>query len=211
MLVGRGALTFKTFQVSGKNPTPNHERVLERLEQFAFAGIDVQEEGSVHGWVAPDHLFDGAFDFPKIFRGRYALFAFRVDTRKVPGALLEAHTALAVAAACEEAGVERLPAKQKRDIKRDVKRQLLAETPPSQRAYGVFWNISARKVFLQASSKGVVEAFRALFERTFELNLEPQMPGMQAAAYAREAGLLQQLREARPLELAADAQALAMA
>lgn len=204
MLVGRGALTFKTFRVSGKNPTPNHERLLERLERFAFAGIDVQEEGSVEGWVAPDHLFDGDFATPKVFRGRYAVFAMRVDTRKVPGALIEAHTALAVAAACEAEGVEKLGAKQKREIKRDVKRQLLAETPPQQRAYGVFWNVAARRVFLQATSKGVVESFRALFERTFELNLEPLVPGMQAAEYAREQGLLPSLREARPLELVGD-------
>jgi len=209
VLVGRGALSFKTFEVSGKNPTPSHERLLERLEQFAFAGIDAQEEGAVHGWVAPDHLFDGDFASPKVFRGQYALFALRIDTKKVPGPVLAAHTALAIAAACEADGVEKLPAKQKRDLKREVKRQLLAETPPVQRAYGVFWNVRARKVFLQSTSKAVVEAFRALFERAFELNLEPHSPGMRAAQFARERGLTQALREARPLALYTSDRALA--
>lgn len=202
MLVGKGALSFRTFKVSGKNPSPKHERMLERLEQFAFAGIETAEEGSVTGWVAPEHLFDGDFSAPKIFRGRYAVFAMRMDTRKVPGALLQAHIAVAIQAAMEAEGLEALGRKQKADIKRDIKRQLLAETPPQQRAYGVFWNVRGQRVFFQNTSKSTVEAFRALFERTFELSLEPQVPGLRAADYAREHGSMETLQEATPLSLA---------
>ena len=210
MLVGKGALSMRAFRVSGKNPTPKKEKVIEQLETFAFAGIESGEEGSVHGWIGPDHLFDGDFNVVKVFRGRYALFAFRVDTRKVPGALLQAHTAIAVQAAMEAEGLERLGARQKREIKQDIKRQLLAETPPSQRAYGVFWNIRNRRVFLQNTSKGVVEAFRSLFERSFDLSLEAQAPGIEAASFAREQDLLDPLKNARPLELALRAEPVAV-
>jgi hypothetical protein len=201
MLVGKGSLTFRTFKVSGKNSSPNKERILERLETFSFAGIETTEEGSTHGWLAPDHLFDGDFNVAKIFRGRYAIFAFRVDTRRVPGPLLQAHTAIAMQAAMEAEGLDRLPARQKREIKQDIKRQLLAETPPSQRAYGVFWNVRAKRVFFQNTSKATVEAFRSLFERTFEIGLEPQAPGLQAAAFAKKEDLMTPLKNARPLEL----------
>lgn len=211
MLVGKGSLTFRSFDVSGKNATPTKERILERLETFSFAGIDTIEEGSTYGWVAPDHLFDGDFDVAKVFRGRYALFAFRVDTRRVPGPLLQAHTAIAWRAALEAEGLERLSARQKREIKQDVKRQLLAETPPAQRAYGVFWNLRGRRVFLQNTSKSVVEAFRSLFERSFELELTPRLPGLQAAAFARAAERLDPLKNARPLDLATRSAPVAVA
>ncbi len=201
MLVGKGALSFRTLHVSGKHAVPSKERLLKRLETFSFAGIETTEEGSNYGWLAPDHLFDGDFNVAKIFRGRYALFAFRVDTRKVPGALLTAHTAIAMQAAMEAEGLDKLPARQKREIKQDIKQQLLAETPPTQRAYGVFWNLKTKRVFLQNTSKSVVEAFRSLFERTFECSLTPHIPGLQAANYARENGLLSPLKDARPVEL----------
>jgi recombination associated protein RdgC len=202
MLVGKGSLSFRTFRVSGKNATPSKDKLLEKLDTFSFAGVDTVEEGSSHGWLAPDHLFDGDFNVAKVFRGRYALFGFRVDTRKVPGPLLQAHTAIAFPAALEAEGLDKLSARQKREIKGDIKRQLLAETPPAQRAYGVFWNVKAKKIFLQNTSKGVVEAFRALFERTFDLSLEPLVPGLQAAHFAKSRDLLEPLKDARPLELA---------
>ncbi len=211
MLIGRGALTFRAFEVSGKNANPSKERLLERLDTFSFAGIETVEEGSNYGWVATDHLFDGDFNVAKIFRGRFALFAFRVDTRKVPAALFHAHTAIAIQAAMEAEGLDKLPARQKREIKQETKRQLLAETPPAQRAHGVFWNVKKRKLYLQSTSKAVVEAFRALFERTFECSLTPTIPGLLAANYAKENGLLAPLKDARPVELTLRETALAVA
>ncbi|MBL4850474.1 MAG: recombination-associated protein RdgC [Planctomycetes bacterium] len=201
MLVGKGALSFRAFQVSGKGSVPTTERLLGRLDQFAFAGIDTVEEGTQHGWVAPDHLFDGDFHATKIYRGQYAVFALRIDTRKVRGPVLAAHTAIAIQDVLDAEGLERLPGRRKRDLKNEVKRELLAETPPVQRAYGVFWNVRSRKVYLQSTSKTVIENFRSLFERTFELTAEPFMPGLRAAAYAHEHGKLEALKDARPLAL----------
>lgn len=201
MLVGKGALSFRAFQVSGKGSVPTTEKLLGKLDQFAFAGIDTVEEGSQHGWIGPDHLFDGDFHATKVFRGRYAVFALRIDTRKVSGPVLAAHTAVAIQDVLDAEGLERLPARRKRDIKQEVKRELLAETPPSQRAYGVFWNLKARRIYLQSTSKAVVEAFRGLFERSFELSLEPSLPGVRAAAFAHEQGKVEALKDARPLSL----------
>lgn len=201
MLVGKGSLSFRTFLVSGKESNPGHQAIVNRLEKYSFSGIQLEDEGSQHGWVGPDHLFDGDFNTAKVFRGRYAVFALRIDTKKVSGPILQAHTAIAVQAALEAEDLEKLPARRKREIKLEVKRQLLAETPPAQKAYGVFWNVEGRKIHLQNTSKTVVEAFRSLFEQSFKCALEPLVPGIQAASYARENGLMKELKDARPLEL----------
>ncbi|MGE0711806.1 MAG: recombination-associated protein RdgC [Planctomycetota bacterium] len=195
-------MSFRAFNVGGKKAVPTTERILEKLEQFAFSGIETVEEGIQTGWVGPNHLFDGDFSPIKVFRGRYAIFALRVDTRRVPGPVLAAHTAVAITETLEAEGLEKLGAKRKRELKLQVKRELLAETPPAQKAYGVFWNIKAKKLYLQGTSKAVVEAFRSLFERSFELSLEPQSPGLCAAAWAKQNDRVQALREARPVSLA---------
>ncbi len=201
MLVGRGSLTFRCYAVGGKSAMPSGEKIVERLDAFAFTGLGDAEEGSVVGWIAGEHLFDGAFDIDKVMRGPYAVFALRVDTRKVNGALLNAHTAVEVAAVMEAEGLERLGGARRREIKQEIKRRLLKETPPSQKAYGVFWNVRARKVYLQTTSKTVHEHFRGFFERCFDASLEPQVPGVTAAAYAKANGLMESLKDVRPMQL----------
>lgn len=201
MLVGRGSLSFRCYEVSGKQPTPQDDKVLERLDAFAFTGLGEAEEGSAVGWVGPDHLFDGAFTADKVMRGPYVVFALRVDTRKVSGPLLAAHTAVEIASVMEAEGLEKVSGSRKREIKLQIKQKLLAETPPSQKAYGVFWNVKAKKMYLQTTSKTVNEHFRGLFERCFDLSLEPVLAGLQAATYAKEQGLLDALTEARPSRL----------
>lgn len=201
MLVGRGAMTFRQYAVGGKSAAPSAEKIVERLDAFAFTGLGEAEEGSVVGWIGGEHLFDGVFNVDKSLRGPYAVFALRVDTRKVNGALLNAHTAVEVAAVMEAEGLERLGGARRREIKQEIKRRLLKETPPSQKAYGVFWNVKARRVYLQTTSKGVHEQFRGFFERCFDVSLEPQVPGVIAAAHAKANGSLEALKDARPMQL----------
>jgi hypothetical protein len=203
MLVGRGSLTFRCYAVGGKGAAPSAEKLVERLDAFAFTGLGEAEEGSVVGWIAGEHLFDGAFDVDKSLRGPYAVFALRVDTRKVNGAVLNAHTAMEVAAVMEAEGLERLGGARRREIKQELKRRLLKETPPSQRAYGVFWNLKTRRVYLQSTSKTVNEHFRGFFERCFDASLEPQLPGLTAATHAKANGTLEALKDARPMQLTA--------
>src|SRR5690242_10950187 len=80
VLVGRGSLSFRSYEVSGKGSAPSAEKITERLERFQFsAESGGAEEGAQVGWVGPDHLFDGDFNSAKITRGRYTVFALRVD------------------------------------------------------------------------------------------------------------------------------------
>jgi hypothetical protein len=201
MLVGRGSLTFRTFRVVGKNATPSPELVAEKLAAFRFAGLGNADEGSASGWVAPDHLFDGDFDANKIFRGHYACFALRIDTRRVPGSLLNAHVALEEKAWKEANGQEKIPGAKRREIKRDIKQKLLEETPPSQRAFGVFWRVRSKKLFFQSTSKGANTELLELFQRTFDLELEPQMPSLMAHEVAENADRIPALVDASPMRL----------
>ncbi len=203
MLVGRGSLTFRTYRVVGKGATPSPELVAEKLAAFRFAGLGNADEGSASGWVAPDHLFDGDFDAAKIFRGHYACFALRVDTRRVPGSLLNAHVALEEKAWKEANGQDKIPGAKRREIKRDIKAKLLEETPPSQKAFGIFWRVRSKKLYFQSTSKGANQELVDLFQRTFDLELEPQMPSLMAHVVADEGNKLSALADAAPMRLVA--------
>lgn len=203
MLVGRGSLTFRTYRVTGKNATPSAETVAEKLAAFRFTGLGGADEGSASGWIAGEHLFDGEFDAMKLFRGHFACFALRIDSRKVPGALLAAHVALEEKAWKEANGTDKVPGGKRREIKRDVKAKLVEELPPTQRAFGVFWRVKARKLYFQSTSKGANQELLDLFQRTFELELEPQMPSLIAHEVAQDADRLPALADAAPMRLVA--------
>lgn len=203
MLVGRGSLTFRTYRVSGKNPQPEPKTVCSKLDKFKFSGLGASDEGTASGWVAPDHLFDGDFEDAKIMRGPFATFALRIDTRKVPSGLLNAHVALEEKAAREASGQDRVPPAERRRIKRDVKAKLLKETPPAQRAFGVFWKVRERKLYFQTTSKTPNTELIELFARTFDLELVPSLPGSMAHDVAREHDLVSGLTDAKPMKLTA--------
>ncbi|MEZ0230070.1 MAG: hypothetical protein ACAI25_15715, partial [Planctomycetota bacterium] len=152
-------------------------------------------------WIAPDHLFDGEFDAIKMGRGHYMCFALRIDSRKVPGSLLAAHIAMEEKAWKEANAAEKIPGAKRREIKREIKAKLLEETPPSQRAFGVFWRVKSKKLFFQSTSKGANNELIELFARTFDLGLEPQLPSLIAHEVASENDRLSALGDATPLKL----------
>lgn len=201
MLVGRGSLTFRTYRVTGKNATPSPEAIAEKLANFRFTGLGSADEGTASGWIAPEHLFDGEFNKDTMQRGHYMCFALRIDSRKVPGSLLAAHIAMEEKAWKEANGTDKIPGGKRREIKRDIKAKLLEETPPTQRAFGVFWRVKSKKLFFQSTSKGANAELQELFDRTFELSLEPQLPSLIANEVAEENGRLPALGDATPLKL----------
>ncbi|MBI3726188.1 hypothetical protein HY251_19840 [bacterium] len=220
MLVGRGSITIRTYRVSGKHATPQNATIADKLSAFRFTGLGDKDEGAATGWIAPDHLFDGEFEPAKIFRGPFACFALRIDTRKVPAPLLAAHVALEEKAWREKngedarsaeggtSGESRIPPAKRREIKREVKEKLLAELPPVQRAYGVFWHVREKKLFFQSTSKGTNEELKELFARTFDLTLEARLPSAIADDTTEGEGRnarLSLLRDAVPLSLSAKA------
>jgi hypothetical protein len=101
----------------------------------------------------------------------------------------------------EANGADKIPGAKRREIKRDIKAKLLEETPPTQRAFGVFWRVRSKKLFFQSTSKNANNELIELFARTFDLGLEPQLPSLMAHEAAEEGGKLTALGDATPLKL----------
>lgn len=197
-ILSKGAMSVRAFRLT-KNP--GQDFALAQLEAGAFAAPESCEEGTVAGWVGPDHLFDGDFNAARVRRGPYLVFGLRVDTRRVPAPVLQAHTQIAIEEVLESEGLQRLPARRRREIKLQTKRELLAEVTPAQKAYGVFWNLESRRVFLASTSRTVVEIFRARFRQSFDTGLEELSAHHLTSKLAEQLGARAELLDARALNL----------
>ena len=82
-----------------------------------------------------------------------------------------------------------------------MKAKLLEETPPYQRAFGVFWRVRSKKLYFQSTSKGANSELVELFARTLDLALEPQLPSLLANEVAQEENRLSALGDATPVKL----------
>lgn len=197
MIVGKGSLTFRSYNILGANPVQDPEHLIEKLDQFAFDGF-VGEEGKARGWMSVEHLLDVDFTWEKNCRGPFVIFGLRLDQRKVPPAIYKAHCLLELKATREALGTDKVPLDERRDIRRRVRQQLLADSTPTSRAFSVIWNVKRRRLYFGSTSPAVIADFTELFQRSFELNLEPRNPTNFAMDYARDHEMLDAFNDMIP-------------
>lgn len=69
---------------------------VDKLKQYAFTPIDQLPEARGSGGTSFDDMFDTRWERSVPEKGGYLAFALRVDTRKVPAAVLKKHLAEAL-------------------------------------------------------------------------------------------------------------------
>jgi hypothetical protein len=188
MIFSRGSLSFRSFYVTGQDPYPDDERAIESLSHNAFDGFS-GDEGRAAGWISLEHILDIEFSAEKNVRGPFLAFGLRLDQRRVPPALYKAHCAIEIKAALEVSEHDRLSGAEKREIRRRVKQQLIEEVTPASRAIGLFWHRKQRCLHVNATSRTVLAEIEELFDRSFELSLEPRDPTLLGLELARDSGL----------------------
>jgi len=185
MIIGKGRLTARTFNVLGRKPEPPVSAILESLEAHAFSGFEDEEHRS-SGWVSIGHILDMDFSKERNVRGPFVVFGLRVDKRRVPSQLFKAKVAQEIDAALAVQG--RVPPRERRDIRQRIKEELLEQVLPSSSATGIVWHRSAHLLHIMSSSRAIIENAAELFDRCFELSLECRGPGFLGLELARAAG-----------------------
>ena len=89
-----GRVTYMRYRVSGPSPLPFGEEVLEQAQMHAIGrhGAADPTDGVAVGWAGGDHVLDLTFDLAKNVINDALHLAIRIDTDKIPGALLRAYT-----------------------------------------------------------------------------------------------------------------------
>lgn len=151
----------------------------ERLRRHACRDIDASSEERSFGWVSFDNLLDPDFALCPPEKGSYLAFTLRLDTRRIPPAVLKKHLALALnkaLAELAEQGKKFLTKEQKNEIREQVVLRLRARTLPIPACFDVIWDTDKQLVYLASTHAKIKELFEEHFTHSFGLHLEPLTP-----------------------------------
>lgn len=139
----------------------------ELLQRFALLPIDGTADQRGQGLVPFDTPLDHAsWPMAQNFAGQFALFCLRVDTRRIPAAVMKKHLAEAIAKekeAMAATGKAFISKDRKREIKEQVKLRLLTRTEPAPAIAEVAVDRMSGRVFFGSTATKMKDTFEALW------------------------------------------------
>lgn len=184
--------SFTRFRIIEPVPQELWGRIADKLREFAFRDIDETADERSLGWVSFEDMLDTEWREAPPQKGEYIAFSLRLDTRRVPPAVLKKHTAVAMKAEetrNREQGKKYISRERKKEIREQVELKLRTRTMPIPAEFNVVWNTGDNAVFFASTQSKMIEAFQEHFSRTFNLDLEALTPYGLAARILGEAGL----------------------
>lgn len=175
----KASTSFSRFHVLDAIPKDFWGRVPEKLRRFAFMDIDDIAEERAFGWANFDDMLDTEWRLSPPEKAGYLTFSLRLETRRIPPAVLKKHTRLALRAEEErirQEGKKFIPRERKKEIAEQVKLRLMSRFLPIPAEFQVIWNMSTQEVYFASTQTKMIEMFAEFFARCFELRLEQLLP-----------------------------------
>ena len=179
------SVSLTRYRTVGDIPDDFWSEIPDRLKKFKFRDIDQSSEERSFGWTSFDDMLDTNWTLNTPHKANYMVFALRLDTRRIPPAVMKKHFRLALDQAkteLEAKGQKFISRDQKKEIRENVALRLFARTLPIPAVFDVVWDTSGNVIYLGSTSPRVKELFQDLFTNTFEHHLEPQTPYYKAVA-----------------------------
>jgi len=169
----------RRYRVAGRLPSPHGDDFHRRLVDRRFLPLTAREE-QTHGWVCADNLLLTTFDVDTVVRGDHAVFALRLDRRRVNPRLLKAQIDLELrgrAKAAEDAGGRWRPSRDERQqIRAELREALLRETNPSVQVCPVVLHTKRRVLHVLTLGRTLADLVVRTFTDTFGVGLVPLTP-----------------------------------
>lgn len=184
--------TFTRFRITDSVPPALWTQIPDKLRQFAFHDIDDIPEERAWGWTNIDDMLDTAWRVSPPEKGAYLSFAFRLDTRRIPPAVLKKHTLMTVReeeARIKEQGKKFISRERRNELRDQVRLRLMGRFLPIPAVFDVIWNPDGNTVWLASAQSKLIDLFMNHFTLSFDLHLEPLTPYALAAAVLDEAAL----------------------
>lgn len=173
------SVSFTRFRISDPVPGSLWPEVVERLRRNAFTDIDELPEERSFGWTAFEDMLDISFAVGPVEKGSYIAFSLRLDTRRVPPAVIKKHLALAMKKEEEqnrELGRKFVSRDRKKELREQVLLRLRSRFLPIPAEFQVIWNTAESLVYFASTQQKMLDLFEELFVRTFELHIVPLSP-----------------------------------
>lgn len=175
----KGSYSFTRLRIADPVPSGLWPTVIDKLRQFSFKDIDDIPEERSWGWVSFEDMLDTAWREVPAEKGEYLTFSFRLDTRRVPPAVIKKHLAVAVKkeeALAREAGKKFVSRERKKELKEQVMLRLRRHFLPIPAEFQVIWNTAKSVIYFASTQQKLIDLFQTHFTATFDLHLEPLTP-----------------------------------
>lgn len=189
----KSSTSFTRYKITDQVPSSLWGEFLDKLRQFSFKDIDEIPEERSFGWTAFEDMLDTLWNVNPAEKGQYVAFALRLDTRRVPPAVIKKHLAIALKqedAKNRELGKKFVSRERKKELKEQVMLRLKMRFLPIPAEFQVVWNTSSSMVYFASTQSKMLDMFEELFIRTFELHLTPMTPYDLAASMLEDTAAL---------------------
>lgn len=179
----KGSRTMRRYSIDGKPDMSDPDWLTTIQNQFqmhAFenAGNNQRTEEQL-GWVTGESLLDADFSrVDKWYLEPYIFAQFRVDKKTLPSNLFRALFEMRVQEWLSTNNKERIPKREKDDIRDVLSAELYAKTLPKVKVVEFCWNIEQQYLILLNLSDSFNDKFCEHFLSSFGLDLRVQTPLM---------------------------------
>jgi len=170
----QGTLSLRRFLVLG--PVPSEDDLQEGLRQDCFHPFEDGLEEERSGWCDWRNLLIAPPDKDWVMQERFAVFALRQDTRRVPTALLKAQVDLRLQSLQKEKDLAFVGKEARISLQDEVKAELLRKVLPTPKVSEVAWDLKGGMLWTTASSTKTQSELIGLFIKSFGCELQPLAP-----------------------------------
>ena len=154
-------------------------QIPDRLRQFAFQEIDDLPELQAYGWTCLEDMLDTEWRTAPPQKGNYFTFSLRLDTRRIPPAIIKKQLSLAMKAEKEKLeaqGKKFISRERKKELKEQVLLRLRQRFLPTPAEFNVVWEPDRNEVWFASTQGKMIDLFMEAFLNSFELHLEQIEP-----------------------------------
>lgn len=185
----KSSTSFTRYRITDPVPSSLWTEIADRLRNNGFRDIDELPEERYVGWTSYEDMLDVTFMTNPVEKGVYLAFCLRLDTRRVPPAVLKKHTAVALRkeeAQLREMGKKFLSRERRKEVKEQVALKLRMRFLPIPAEFQVVWNTATNLVYFASTQQKMLDTFEDIFVRTFELHIVPLSPYELAATMVKD-------------------------
>lgn len=171
--------SFTRFRIIDPVPAELWPTLPAKLRQFAFRDIDDIAVERGFGWVNFDDMLDADWRLSPPEKAEFVTFSLRLDTRRIPPAVLKKHSRLAIMAEearIKEQGKKFVGRERKKELTEQVKLRLMGRFLPIPAEFQVVWSPKTNIVLVASSQRKLLDLFMEHFTLTFDLHLEQLTP-----------------------------------
>ncbi len=171
----KGAVTFSRYRVVGDLPDNLPDFIDTKIKRFAFRNALTDEEKSI-GWTSLENVLDTKFEYASYSLATYIVFSLRIDRKIIPSSLLKIKVLEAEREYMADRETDKIYRQDKRDIKENVRAELMRTVNPIPSFHEVCWSPSQGWLLFGSLSEKIQGDFEEFFKQTFGLRLVNFIP-----------------------------------